>query len=857
MTISSPPQGPQGPEGRGGASAPPRPATPSPDVPVRAEGLQLIGEMQGSGYRTPPALVRRGDGQMIQLTPLLYLVLDAVDGRRTHEEIAEQVSQRFGRLVSAENIETLVDGKLRPLGVLLKGDGSEPELKKSNPLLGLRHRVTVTDPVKTQRLTDPFARLFNPVLVTVVTAAFLYITWWLLLHKGLASATHEAFHKPGLLLLIFVVTVLSAGFHEFGHAAAARRGGSTPGAMGAGLYLFWPAFYTDVTDSYRLGRVGRLRTDLGGLYFNAIVAVGIVGAWLLSGYDALLLVVATQILQILRQLTPIIRFDGYHVLADLTGVPDLYHRIKPTLLGLLPWRWHDPEVSILKPWARAVVTIWVLLVVPMLAFSLVTMVLTLPRMIATAWVSLLEQKAALTSAFGEGDVVMVMARLLAIVCLVLPIAGIAYILTRLVRQGVTSVLARTEGKPVRRGIAGLLAIALVAGLGWAWWPRGDTYRPIAAYERGTLGQALPLARSAPATEGLREGSEGTIQSAWPAGSPMPTKDDPGLALIMVPHPTAGGTTETAPTPVVDPSTSPSSSPSALPSESPSDSPGAVLTEDPSASPTDAPSDGSTAPAPPPSGDPGSWVFPFDQPLPPEEGDTQALAVNTTDGTVAYDVAFALVWADGDTVTNTNEAVAAASCTGCAAVAVSFQVVLVMNDADVIVPQNLATSATYNCVACLTYALASQLVITLDGPLSDAGMAALQAVWEDLAVFAQNITSVPLSELQGILEDYQQQITQIIQDDEAATPLDPGADPSASPSPTESPSGSVTPTESPSATPSESVTPSATPTETVPTSPSSSPTPTESPSATPTESPSATPTESPSAAPASATPSATP
>ena len=46
-----------------------------------------------------------------------------------------------------------------------------------------------------------------------------------------------------------------------------------PGVMGAGLYLVWPAFYTDVTDSYRLGRAGRLRTDLGGLYFNAIVVV--------------------------------------------------------------------------------------------------------------------------------------------------------------------------------------------------------------------------------------------------------------------------------------------------------------------------------------------------------------------------------------------------------------------------------------------------------------------------------------------------------------------------------------------------------------------------------------------------------
>ena len=79
----------------------------------------------------------------------------------------------------------------------------------------------------------------------------------------------------------------------------------------------WPAFYTDVTDSYRLGRGGRLRTDLGGLYFNAIVAVAIFGVWCATGWDALLLILATQLLQMVRQLLPMVRFDGYHVLADL------------------------------------------------------------------------------------------------------------------------------------------------------------------------------------------------------------------------------------------------------------------------------------------------------------------------------------------------------------------------------------------------------------------------------------------------------------------------------------------------------------------------------------------------------------
>ena len=84
--------------------------------------------------------------------------------------------------------------------------------------------------------------------------------------------------------------------------------------------------------------------------------------------------------------------------------------------------------------------------------------------------------------------------------------------------------------------------------------------------------------------------------------------------------------------------------------------------------------------------PQPWVFPFDKPLAPGEGDNQALAVNTTDSTVSYDMAFALVWVEDDSAAlNTNEAYAFASCTNCAAVAVGFQVVLVAGDNHVAAP----------------------------------------------------------------------------------------------------------------------------------------------------------------------------
>ncbi|MGN6299948.1 MAG: hypothetical protein ACTHN8_02530 [Angustibacter sp.] len=691
------------PGGSGGLSSPsPGPVT--DDRPARADGVELIGQMAGSGYREPPSLARRADGQTLQLTPLLYLVLDAVDGSRSYDEVAASVSATYGRTVSADNVRQLVDGKLRPLGLVARADGTQPELKRSNPLLALRMKYAVTDPERTRRITDPFGRLFHPLVVALVLAAFGAVGWWVLFRKGLASATYEAFDTPALLLLVFAVTVLSAGFHEFGHAAGARYGGATPGVMGAGVYLVWPAFYTDVTDSYRLGRAGRVRTDLGGLYFNAIVAVVIAAVWWVTRYDALLLVVATQVLQMVRQLTPLVRFDGYHVLADVTGVPDLFHRIKPTLLSALPGRPTDPEAHALKPWARAVVTLWVLVVVPLLLFSLFTLVVALPRVLATAWVKVGEQGHAVAAAAGAGHLTEVAARVLAVIAIAFPILASAVMLARLLRQVGTGVWRRTEGSPGRRALAGLVAVALAAALAFAWWPHPGTYRPVRPYERGTVSDLVGLASSTQAS-GLQAGVQGRAAAVWPAGESRPTAEHPRLAMVLVPR-------------------------------------------------TGQRPGGTAAPA---------WVFPFDKPLAAGPGDNVSVAVNTTDGTVVYDVAMALVWVeDGAAALNRNEAFAAASCSGCAAVSVAFQVVLVVGQSHTDVPKSLSTAVNYDCVGCLTYALAVQLFVTLDRPLDDASATRLQQLWQQIAAFGRHIDEVPLSELQQRMTQYEQQIMAIVQ-----------------------------------------------------------------------------------------------
>src|SRR3954451_15828698 len=380
-----------------------RPAAPTttaaPPALARAEGLELLGEVSGSGYKDGAALVRRADGQMVQLGPLLYALLEEVDGERDQDALADALTQRLGRPLEP-GPGALLAAKLADQGLLPGSEHNAPP--RMNPLLALRWKVLITDPKLTDRLTRPFTHLFRPWLLVPLLAGFAVVCWFVLIHKGVASATAPAFGNPELLLLVLGLAVASAALHEVGHAAACRFGGGRTGGMGAGIYMVWPAFYTDVTDAYRPPRRARLRTDLAGIYFNAVIAVVTLAAWAIVRADALLLLIALQLLEMVKNLSPIIRSDGYHTLADATGVPTLYAHIGPTLRRLLPWKRREP--SALKGWARVLVTAWVLIIVPILLAMAFSAILLFPKLAASAWESASRLASAMPDQVAGADV---------------------------------------------------------------------------------------------------------------------------------------------------------------------------------------------------------------------------------------------------------------------------------------------------------------------------------------------------------------------------------------------------------------------------------------------------------------------
>ena len=130
----------------------------------------MIGKYEGSGFKEPPYIVRRADGQVIQLAPLLYLIAELADGERTNEEIAAAVSEAIERGVSADNVRQLIEKRLRPLGVIAPADGSEPELHKADPLLALKLRAALVPERVVNAITKVFKPLFFPPVVLAVLA---------------------------------------------------------------------------------------------------------------------------------------------------------------------------------------------------------------------------------------------------------------------------------------------------------------------------------------------------------------------------------------------------------------------------------------------------------------------------------------------------------------------------------------------------------------------------------------------------------------------------------------------------------------------------------------------------------------
>jgi putative peptide zinc metalloprotease protein len=151
------------------------------------------------------------------------------------------------------------------------------------------------------------------------------------------------------------------------------------------------------------------------------------------------------------------------------------------------------------------------------------------------------------------------------------------------------------------------------------------------------------------------------------------------------------------------------------------------------------------------------------------GDNAAISVNTKDGTTVFKVAFAIRHVMGDVVDQTNGAVAYASCTDCAAVAVAFEIVLVEGDPSTVTPTNIAIAMNENCDTCVAVAEAYQFVLGTGGLVhfDSEGNKILSEIRRELHSLRKE--DLTLEQLQAKLDDIAARIRDVLANHLVAVP----------------------------------------------------------------------------------------
>ncbi|HEY3060338.1 MAG TPA: DUF3105 domain-containing protein [Chloroflexota bacterium] len=440
------------------------------DRPMRSPHVVLVGEMQGTGFNDSQWLVQR-NGKFLQVSEVPFRILEHANGQRTDAEIAARLTESTAWQVTPDQVARIIRSKLIPFGLITSANGSAAQVVQAKPrsAVGLNLRMRLLSPALIDPIAGVLQWLFAPPVMVPLLLAIIVAHGWLYFVHGLGDSLRAVLFTPGALVAVFALLYVAAFFHELGHAAALRYGGGRVRGMGAGVYLFYPVFYTDVTDSYRLSRWARVRTDLGGFYFHLIFVLGIIAYSLASGNESLLVLVLVINLDIFRQCLPFVRFDGYWALADLTGVPDFFSQMGPFLLSLLPGEvTAGSRLPTLRPWVKAVFVTYILATIPMLSILYLLMVKGLPMFVYSTWEAAVRMAAIIADAWAQASVHLVLIACFQVLLIAIPVLGTGYLLYRGGRW-----LARAIWKwsvpTVRRRLIGALVTACLGALIASFW----------------------------------------------------------------------------------------------------------------------------------------------------------------------------------------------------------------------------------------------------------------------------------------------------------------------------------------------------------------------------------------------------
>jgi putative peptide zinc metalloprotease protein len=329
------------------------------ELPPLREDLRIIAGAPAADGSPTWVIADPVRGKYFQIGWAAYQILSRWSGHSA-EVVLSQIHADTTCRATAQDIDELLRFLYRnhlmrdpPQGGY-RAYAAQAEAARPQWLMWLVHhylffQIPLVRPDRFLRATLPFVEwLFSKSVAWIVALIGLAGVYLVSRQWDVFTATMVQFFTPRGLALYALSLALVKVFHELGHAYTATRYGCRVPTMGIAMMVMVPMLYSDTSDAWKLtSRRQRAAIGAAGMIVECALAALAIFAWnfLDDGVArSLVFIVATTSLMVgaAINLSPFMRFDGYFVLSDWLGIPNLHERafafgrwqLRRILLGL-------------------------------------------------------------------------------------------------------------------------------------------------------------------------------------------------------------------------------------------------------------------------------------------------------------------------------------------------------------------------------------------------------------------------------------------------------------------------------------------------------------------------------------------
>ena len=318
----------------------------------------------------------RASQRFHRFTPPAHLLIGLMDGRRTVRELWEIACERLGDQSPTQDDVIQLLSQLHASDVLqcdVTPDAAElleryERLQRRRRLMRVSSlfswRFPLVDPERflqaTIWLVRPFFGWTGAALwlMVVVPAVLLAGMHW----ADLSRDFMDRLFATQTLVLLWLFFPLIKALHELGHAFATKAFGGEVHDMGVMLLVLTPVPYVDASSASAFrSKWQRVLVGAAGMLVELFLAALALYVWLSAesgivsaiAYNTILIAGLTTIL---FNGNPLLRYDGYYILADLLEIPNLRAR-STAYLGYFCERYlfgrRDAQPPVATPGERA------------------------------------------------------------------------------------------------------------------------------------------------------------------------------------------------------------------------------------------------------------------------------------------------------------------------------------------------------------------------------------------------------------------------------------------------------------------------------------------------------------------------